>query len=323
MKQKLRPIETGLLAAVLMVATFVPKVVAQTLSYSVVSSTKSLAAGSAGASLTAKVGNSSQSLDFSLCFGTGYGSGAPIVPTSPTFSGGYTYVDVSIPASTIQQVPPSAFTNGGFSASLYAVALTATSCSGAAPSSSATITLTYPHLSGLSLISAPQQNPNLSTRLPANISLKGSSFLKQNPLTPGTSSTVAFVSSVNPSISYAGAVRSISATSLVSSIPASIDPSLSSVEVQLCNTTALYSYCSNALDLILAPLTIDQGAINASPNPALPTQNVTVSATFGAAKLSLAGAPQRTYCVHRRGHLYRHRSAHPGLLRPFCAIQLA
>ena len=292
MRYKLRPIQTGLLASVLTIAVLSPYVVgAQVLNYSITSSTKSLAAGSAGASLTARVGNSSKMLDFSLCFATGYGSSAPIIPNSPTFSGGYTSVSIDVPASTIQQVPPDAFTNGVFSASLYAVPLSATSCTGPAPSTSAKIGLIYPHLSGISLTSVPQANPNLSTRLPSNITLTGSSFLNALAGASGSASSVTFASSSSPGVSYTGAVRPISATSLVSSIPSSISGSLASIGVQVCNSTPLYSYCSNALDLALSPLASDTGTATATPNVALLTQNVMVSASFGASKPSLAGAP--------------------------------
>ena len=100
MRYKLRPIQTGLLACVLAIAIFVPEAIAaQALNYNVTSGTRTIAAGAPGASLSARVGNSSNSLNFSLCFTTGYGSSAPITPDSPSFSSGYTTVTLAVPAS--------------------------------------------------------------------------------------------------------------------------------------------------------------------------------------------------------------------------------
>lgn len=287
-----------LLAMGLPVAAFTPDAPAQSASYKVVPTVTALPAGSFGASLTATVVSGPPSLNFSLCFVTGYGSTTPIVPTSVV--GRAATIAFSVPASTIQDVPPSAFAAGSFAASLYTVPMTAASCTGPAPSNATSVTLNYPRLASINLPSAPQLNPKLSSRLPASITLTGTDFLNQTASTPATSSKVTFTAggtSTSPAIDV-GAGRFISPTSLVSTIPTSIDPYVPYVKVQVCNTTALYSYCSNVRNLTLYALPMDDGTVTATPSVALPTQNVTVSATFGSAAPSVVGAPGGLVTFH-------------------------
>jgi hypothetical protein len=195
----LRIIAIGLLTTGLQFASSVPKTHAQALNYQIVPGVASLPAGSYGASLTATVEGAPQTLNFSLCFVTGYGSSAPIVPSTFTPSGTSAAVALTVPASTIQQVPPSAFTSGSFSALLYAVPAAAASCNGPVPSAAATIALKFPRLVGLSLPSAPQFNPKLTTRLPASVALIGTDFLAQTGSASATPSTVSFTANVSSS----------------------------------------------------------------------------------------------------------------------------
>lgn len=266
----------------------------QVLAYRIAPSAGSLPAGSPGVLLSATVSNAPDSLNFNICFATGYGSASPIVPGSFSLTGTSANITFSVPASTIQDVPPSAFASGVFRAAVYAVPTTVVSCSGAAPPDAAVVTLNYPRLTGLSLPSAPQSNPKLSARLPTNITLAGTGFLSGSATAPGSTSTVTFTSNV----SVPGAVRPISSTTLVSTIPIAIDPYVPYVKVQVCNTTPNYSYCSNVRNLTLYALPMDDGKVTVTPSSALPTQNVTVSATFGAAAPTLDGVPGGLVTFH-------------------------
>ena len=262
----------------LLALCFAPSAFAQnTFSYYIRSDQASIPAGANGAALSAEVTDGSSTLDFSLCFYTGFGSSTPIVPTTyiPTFTGAN--ITYTVPASTIQQVPPSSFANGSFSALLYTVPISTTTCT--AQSSYATVALQYPTLTALSFTSAPQLNAKLTARAPSNIKLAGTNFVSQ-------SSAVTFTSdSVVP-----GAVRVISPTAIVSTIPTGIDPYVNHVAVQVCNT-ATYSYCSGLLRLNLSYLPVDNGVVTATPSTVLATQPSVVSATFGSSTPSLAGAP--------------------------------
>jgi hypothetical protein len=265
-----------------------PHVAAQSESYPLSPSISSLPAGSYGAAITATVSNSPQSLTFAVCFYTGYGSTTPIVPSSFTYAGGSSSIALSVPASSIQDVPPSAFTSGHFAASLYTVPASATACSGPAQASgtASTITLNYPTLTSISLASTPQYNPKLTSVVPSNLTLTGTNFLSQS----GTTGTVPSAVIFNTSVPVPGTVRYISPTSLVSTIPITIPAGTGSANLQVCNT-AVYSYCSGTRRLVLVPLPMDSGSVNISPTTASPLQLVTVSATFGSSTPSLAGAP--------------------------------
>ena len=94
----------------------------------------------------------------------------------------------------------------------------------------------------------------------------------------------------NATASLPGQASFISSTKLVSTIPTAIPVDVSSVDVQVCNT-AIYSYCSESRKLILTSIQSTPGTVLANPASALPSQLVTVSATFGEPNPSIAGAP--------------------------------
>jgi hypothetical protein len=278
------------LALLLASACWVIVCPAQSANYTIVPNLIDLPAGSPGATLQATVQNVPQSSTFDVCFYTGYGSTAPIVPDSLVFANDSASIAFQVPASAIQSVPPTAFTSGAFSALLYTVDASTTSCSGAsqAQGKAATISLAFPTLTALSLALTPHLNPKLTSLLPSNISLTGTHFLSGSAL-----SSVLF----NSSNSIAGNVSFVSSTTLVSTIPTSLPLNVNSVSVQVCNT-ATYSYCSASEKLGLTTVPASPGVVNFSSGTALPSQPITVSATFGPTTPTVAGAPGGVVAFH-------------------------
>jgi hypothetical protein len=278
MKRALRGV--GLLLAA---TSLVPVCAAQIASFPITPNLTSLPAGSNGASLRATVENLPQGSSFNVCFYTGYGDMAPIVPDSLLYLSNSASVTFRVDPSSIQDVPPASFSAGIFSALLYTVDPSATSCTGPsqAQGNAATISLLFPTLTSLSLTSTPHLNPKLTSLVPSNLALTGTNFLG------GTApSSVTFTSTT----SVAGQVSFISPTTLVSTIPTTLPLNVSSVSVQVCNT-AVYSYCSGTRKLGLTSIPTTPGVVVANPASALPSQLVTVSATFGSATPTIAGAP--------------------------------
>jgi len=260
-------------------------------SYTIVPNSTTLPAGIYGTNIHAILtGDTSSTPDIELCFYTGYGSATPLTANLfyPVASGVMATFDVA--PSTIQDVPPSAFTNGTFPALLYTVPLATTSCTGSAQAgagTAATVTLEYPQITSLSLASAPQQNPNLARRLPAKIEVYGTNFVQESTSTFNTPTNVVFATSS----AIDGTVAFISSSDLLSTFPATIPSTATSVGVTVCNT-AVYTYCSAPFALPLSPLQSDFGTVAASPPIATtPTQYVTLSSTFGAGTPSVTGAP--------------------------------
>jgi hypothetical protein len=267
----------------LVAACLAPVCSAQIASYSITPDLTSLPAGSYGATIHATVENLPQGSSFNVCFYTGFGDMAPIVPDSLLNLSNSASVTFPVDPSSIQDVPPASFSAGIFPALLYTVDPSATSCTGSsqAQGNAATISLLFPTLTSLSLTSTPHLNPKLTSLVPSNLSLTGMNFLG------GTSpSSVTFTSTT----SVSGQVSFISPTTLVSTIPTTLPLNASSVNVQVCNT-AVYSYCSGTRKLGLTSIPTTPGVVVANPASALPSQLVTVSATFGSATPTIAGAP--------------------------------
>ncbi|MBB5057718.1 hypothetical protein HDF16_002424 [Granulicella aggregans] len=267
-----------------LVATYATSVCsAQISSYAIVPNLTSLPAGSNGTTLRATVEDLPQGTNFNVCFYTGFGSTAPIVPDSLLYVSNSASISLKIDPTSIQSVPPASFSSGGFSALLYTVDPSVPACTGSvqAQGNAATIALRYPTLTSLSLSSTPHLNPKLTSLLPSNLALTGMNFLGGS-----SASSVLF----NSTSSIPGNVSFVSSTTLVSTIPTSLPLNASSVSVQVCNT-AVYSYCSETKKLGLTSIPITPGVVIANPTSALPSQPVTVSATFGSATPSVAGAP--------------------------------
>jgi hypothetical protein len=277
----------GLLLAA---TSLVPVCAAQIASFPITPNLTSLPAGSNGASLRATVENLPQGSSFNVCFYTGYGDMAPIVPDSLLYLSNSASVSFHVDPSSIQDVPPASFSAGIFSALLYTVDPSTTSCKGPsqAQGNAATISLLFPTLTSLSLTSTPHLNPKLTSLVPSNLALTGMSFLGGSAL-----SSVTFTSTT----SISGQVSFISPTTLVSTIPTTLPLNISSVSVQVCNT-AVYSYCSGTRKLGLTSIPTTPGVVVANPASALPSQLVTVSATFGAATPTVAGAPGGSIDFH-------------------------
>ncbi len=225
---------------------------------------------------------------FKICFYTGFGSTTPIVPTAYVNNGDFASFDYTIPASTIQDVPPARFTNGVFYAAVYTVPASFTSCTGLSQSlgNSANVTLNYPQVTGASLASLPAQNPALTKRLPSKLAIFGADFISQRGSNPVSPSTVDFVSSDT----VAAPDRFVSSSSLVSAIPTTIPSTAKSFRLKVCNTT-IYSYCGESAPLSVLPLASDFGTLTATPATTVPTQPVTLAASFGPGTPSAAGAP--------------------------------
>ena len=167
------------LGLVLAATSLAPVCAGQIASYSITPDLTSLPAGSNGASLRATVENLSQGSSFNVCFYTGFGDMAPIVPDSLLYLGNSASVSFHVDPSSIQDVPPASFTGGVFPALLYIVDPSATSCTGVSQTqgNAATISLRFPSLTSLSLTSTPHLNPKLTSLLPSNLALTGMDFL--------------------------------------------------------------------------------------------------------------------------------------------------
>jgi hypothetical protein len=259
-------------------------------SYTIVPNITTLPAGTYGVNIHALLpGDTSSTPDVDLCFYTGYGSAAPLSSNVFYSTTGGIEATFDVAPSTIQEVPPAAFTNGTFPALMYTVPIGTTSCTGAAqatPGTAVTLTLEYPAIAALNLASAPQQNPNLTRRLPIRIDLSGSNFLQTSTSTYNSPSQVVFTSStaINGNIDF------VSPSELVSTFPSAIPSTATSVAITVCNT-AVYSYCSAPYNLPLTPLQSDFGTVTTSTVSAVPSQYVSFSATFGAGTPSVNGAP--------------------------------
>jgi len=224
---------------------------------------------------------------FNICFYTGFGSTAPIVPTGYVNQGDYATFNYAIPISTIQDVPNTSFSKGVFTAVVYTVPTSFKSCTGASQSlgNSANVTLNYPIVSGVSLPAVPAQNPALSTRLPSSLAIFGSYFISMRGSNPHSPSTVDFVSSNT----VPATDRFVSSGSLVSTIPATLPTTEKPLSVKVCNT-AEYSYCGSSPTIKVLPLQSDFGTLTAT-TATTPAQPVTLAASFGPATPTVAGAP--------------------------------
>jgi hypothetical protein len=269
-------------------AAWAPQASAQ--SYTIVPNITSVPAGSYGANIHALLPNdTSPTPDVLLCVYTGYGSTAPIAASTFSPIAGGIEAKFDVLPSTIQDVPPSDFTNGNFPAPMYTVPLGTTTCTGAAQATSGaavTLNLEYPHISSLSLASALQQNPNLTRHLPQRVEVFGSNFVQTSSSTFNTPSHVVFTSTSTVD----GDVNFIASSDLDSTFPAAIPSTATSVDITVCNT-ATYTYCSAPYALPLNPLQANSGSVTFSPSLATPNQYVKLSATFGSGVLNSAGVP--------------------------------
>ncbi len=204
---------------------------------------------------------------FNICFYTGFGSTAPIVPTGYVNQGDYATFNYAIPISTIQDVPNTSFSKGLFTAVVYTIPTSFKSCTGVGQSlgNSANVTLNYPIVTGVSLPAVPAQNPALATRLPSSLAIFGSYFISMRGSNPHSPSTVDFVSSNT----VPATDRFVSSGSLVSTIPATLPATQRPLSVKVCNTS-VYSYCGSSPTIKVLPLQADSGTLTATPTATTP-----------------------------------------------------
>ena len=227
-----------------------------------------VAAGAPGASLVIS-GNfpAFSSTTYGVCFYTGYGSNAPIIP-----GGGVAGVVVTVPASSIQQLPPTQFSAGVFTAELYIENATST-CNGTpntALTNTQNVTITLPTVSSVTAASIPQKNPAISTQPPPfSLIFTGTGYLSN------TAVNLTWTAG-----SGAATVHLASATSVVAKLPTTIPSAVTSVTATLCNHTVTYDFCAAAQTIPLTALAASTGTLTAAPSPANIQQSVTLSAQF-------------------------------------------
>jgi hypothetical protein len=233
-----------------------------------------ISAGAPGATITLSgtfpIG--SQGTQSPICFYTGYGSTAPLLPA--TANQNNQSVTITIPASTIQNIPAASFSNGGFNATIYAILDPAATCDGTSDpnyTDTANLPIFLPTLFSSDLTALMQPNPNINTVLPPlELYLQGSDF-------------VAGLTKVT----LTGSFPSFSPTASVPT-PYSVKVDLpilpgGTITATVCTNTATQSYCTGTLDLALTPLYDNPGTLTATPNPTTPSTSVALQATFGSA----------------------------------------
>ena len=251
--------------------------------YTVTSATPNqLPAGNGGFMLTVNVATGSSTVPY-LCFDTGYGAGAtPLTPNSSTSTGNGYIITAPVPASTIQQIPASAYSDNSGQPPIFYVGVyaqdpsTAACATGVGRPDGQIVTLNFPNVASLSLSNIPDQNPNLTARIPSNVNLSGSDFVQN---VDGASLVVTYsgggITDSNTPALF------VSPTEMRSTLPTNIPPGSQELMVTACNQSAGNSYCATPQSLFLYPLPANPGTLTA--NPAAPTaqQPVTFSADFG------------------------------------------
>ena len=241
-----------------------------------------IAAGANGTTLTltGTLPTSWATSGLGVCFYTAFGSTAPIVPTT-----GGSPTSVVVPASTIQQVPPSQFSQGNFNASVYIVQ-TPTVCNGqftGTLTNSRSVTISVPSVNTLTVASVPQRNPNLAAAPPpVLLDITGTNFL------PGI--TAVTLSGAAGSVS--GTVKYFSPTLLNVVMPLALQGATSMV-VGVCNQTATFTYCASPQTVSIYALAASKGILGAAG----PASAVAIGAQFlrnGASGPTVAGTPSGT-----------------------------
>jgi hypothetical protein len=200
---------------------------------------------------------------YGVCFYTGYGASSTlIIPANNSTNASFT-----IPASSIQQIPASAYSNGSFSAQIY-VAAAGSTCNG---TPDPTLTNTY----GLNIASnqatinsfqvpfVPALNQALAGEggpptFPSNLIGTGTNFLGTGYINSGSSSpmtTLTPYTDGNSAYIYYGDI--FSSTSFATSNPVSYPFPSSTVGVQACDNIG--SPCSNLYTVPVNPLETDNG----------------------------------------------------------------
>jgi hypothetical protein len=256
----------------------------------------SVASNAAGATLTL-TGTLPTNLNpiggYGYCFYTGSGSTTPITPTStnPTV--------ISVPASTINLIPPAAFTNGVFNAKLYVIAQpvgvgAAVNCTGVVDntlSNTATVpVIQVPTLASFDVEGIPVTNAATGIQPPPlALTFTGTGLIGPSAAVPSpTTVNYTWIGGAGT-----GTVKYGSGTTLVATVPATVPSTVTSIQATACNQTVA---CSAPLLIGLTALTSSGGTLTATPNPATVQQAVTLLSTFAPGPNALAsnGAPSGT-----------------------------
>jgi hypothetical protein len=219
------------------------------------------------------------------CFYTGYGNSTAFSIPLPN---GANTAPFSIPASTIQSIPSSAFTaanNFGILGKVYYVA-SGQACDGTFDS---TLTNQYPiRVAAPSLAayagptSIPQTNPATGIQsAPTTLSLPATGLLYYSA--EGGTTTITFGSFGSVTLAVPTPFASVPVPAAFSSSPAGTTASLS-----ICNTfptsssgtTSVCTTPSPAITLTVTTLTASTGTLTATPTPVLTSGQTTLTAQF-------------------------------------------
>jgi len=241
-----------------------------------------ISAGAPGAkvSLTGNFPVNGSNAQSYFCFVTNANS-APIA--ADPYGGDPTQVSFTVPASSIQNIPPASFSNGAFNATIYAILDPAATCDGTFDSNYTNTTnlpIFLPTLFASDISALQQPNPIIGTPLaPVELYLQGSDFV-------AGLTTVTFTGSF-PAFSPSASVPAIYSVKV--DLPV-LPAGASTITATVCTNTATQSYCTNTLDIPLTPLYDNPGTLVAAPNPTTPSAPVTLQATFGSTA-TVAGIP--------------------------------
>ncbi len=262
------------------------------ISTSVISGTPTpIPAGTTGLTVTVQGGPgglpafSSASTSYGFCFYTGTGSQVPLQPSSQSSSS----ATFSVPDAAVTGLTQSSFTNGTVFVSMFLArnntTCAATNTSQTRPSNSLPEQIALPVLTEVLANNLPVNNYGISTRLPSQVVIRGTS-IAGNPVLvfTGTAS-----GGTTPAITY-GTTLAFTSTGLVSTIPG-LQPGTASVLLSVCNAATTNQFCSAGVDVPVTSLVSTAAAVTASPNPAAPTQQISLTARFTPSTNTVAGAP--------------------------------
>ncbi len=236
---------------------------------------------------------STTSPGYGLCAFTGYGAGATPLQPNGLGSGTANFV---VPASTIQDVPASAFNaNGSFPLQVYltqSTSCTDTSVQGGFALGTQVISLEVPSLQNVFATGfAPLGHDNRD--IPAQVEAAGSNFVSQSG--GGTQAYTYLKFTAGGSTTNGQNTSQGSSTTVVNMTPNGVgttDNGATGVSVQACNAGSTANVeCSPAVTVPVPQAVAVTGTLTATPNPALPTQTIALAAQFTPATTGTGGAP--------------------------------
>jgi hypothetical protein len=216
-----------------------------------------------------------------ICFYTGYGSTMPLTGTAGTYYGTPTYI-ISVPATTIQQIPPTSFSSGTFQAKIYLVANTTTACNGTPNtnySNQITVEIQTPSLTSVDITTLPQHNVNLSgVSAPTELYAHGSGFAGA----PGGTAVFTYgTNQIVPQVTY----NSSSSLGIAAPI---VPAGVTSLTLEICNNGPTYNFCTSPSAFSVKALETNNGTLAVTLNS---QGTYDLLATFGASAGDTAGIP--------------------------------